>query len=250
MEDTERKKRLDILLVERGLAPSRKRAQALIMGGRVMVNERPALKAGHVYASRVPIHITGQVHPYVSRAGMKLAHALESFKIDVDGAVCLDVGASTGGFTDCLLQHGAASVTAVDVGYGQLDWKLRNDPRVTVMERTNFRYLDPSAMGRRFDLITVDVSFISLRLIVPNALSHLRREGRIIVLVKPQFEVGKGRVGKGGIVRDPALHEAVLSELEIFFEDHMKLSVSGVVPSPVLGAKGNQEFLMLLKKRK
>lgn len=240
------KQRLDLLLVEKGLAQSRKRAAALILAGEVLVDGKRITKAG----SRVPVDcdvkITGREIPYVSRGGVKLEEALRAFNVDVTALACLDVGASTGGFTDCLLKHGASQVTAIDVGYGQLDWKLRSDPRVKVMERTNIRHLDANALSENVDLACIDVSFISLKIVVPAVLKFLKKPGHIICLVKPQFEVGKGLVGKGGVVRDPALHKAVIKDLSKIFEG-LDLSIIGVVPSPILGPKGNQEFLMYLR---
>lgn len=239
------KKRLDALLVEKGLAQSR-RAVALILAGEVWVDGKRITKAGTQVSVDCTIKITGKDIPYVSRGGVKLEAALCAFKLDVTGLSCLDVGASTGGFTDCLLKHGAAHVTAVDVGYGQLDFKLRSDPRVTVLERTNIRHLDAGALPSPVDLACIDVSFISLKIVVPAVLKFMKQSGHIICLVKPQFEVEKGLVGKGGVVRDPALHEAVIEDLTKAFQA-LKLHVLDVIPSPILGPKGNQEFLMHLQ---
>lgn len=240
------KKRLDLLLVERDLAPSRQRAQALILAGEVWVDGKKISKAGTQVPVDAAIEITGRDSPYVSRGGVKLEAALRAFNIDVSGLACLDVGASTGGFTDCLLKHGAKHVTAVDVGYGQFDWTLRSDPRVEVIERTNIRHLDVAALPYPVDLAVIDVSFISLKIVVPVVSKLIRQPGQIICLVKPQFEVGKGLVGKGGVVRDPALHEAVIKDLTDAFEG-FKLRILGVIPSPILGPKGNREFLMHLQ---
>ena len=240
------KKRLDILLVDRGFAKSRERAQALILAGEVLVDGKKVTKAGSLVLPDADIEITGKDIPYVSRGGVKLEAALTAFEVDVTDLVCLDVGASTGGFTDCLLKHGARHVTAVDVGYGQLDWSLRNDPRVAVIERTNIRYLDAGALPHPVDVACIDVSFISLKIVVPVVLRLIKHPGRIICLIKPQFEVGKGLVGKGGVVRDSALHEAVIKDLTAAFEG-FKLRVLGVIPCPILGPKGNQEFLMHLE---
>ena len=237
---------MDVLLVERGLAQSRQRALGLILAGKVWVNGERITKAGSLLPVNCAIKIVGRDIPYVSRGGIKLEAALRSFNVDVTGLTCLDVGASTGGFTDCLLKHGAKHVTAVDVGYGQLHWKLRSDPRVKVIERTNIRYLDTGALSGRVDLACIDVSFISLKIVVPGVLKFVKRPGHIICLVKPQFEVGKGLVGKGGVVRDPALHEAVIEDLSRTFKG-LDLCVLGVMPSPILGPKGNQEFLMYLE---
>jgi len=240
------RKRLDVLLVERKLAQSRHRALALILAGEVWVDGERITKAGSLVPVNCAIKITGRDIPYVSRGGIKLEAALSAFKVVVTGFTCLDVGASTGGFTDCLLKHGAKHVTAVDVGYGQLHWKLRTDPRVKVIERANIRHLDAGALPCPVDLTCIDVSFISLKIVVPAVLKFMKRPGRIICLVKPQFEVGKGLVGKGGVVRDPALHKAVIEDLGRAFQD-LNLHVLGVIPSPILGPKGNQEFLMLLR---
>ncbi len=239
------KKRIDLLLVEQGLVKSRQRAQALILAGKVCVNQEVIDKVGAKVPVGVALTIRGKDIPYVSRGGLKLEAALDHFKLNVSGLLCLDVGASTGGFTDCLLQRGASAVTCVDVGYGQLDWKLRQDPRVTLFERTNIRHLKTDALPYPFDFITVDVSFISLRIVVPAVLKFLKPGGSIIALIKPQFEVGKGAVGKGGVVRDPHQHQVVIEDLSQFFHD-LGLKVRGVVPSPILGPKGNKEFLTLL----
>ena len=238
--------RLDLLLLQKGLATSRNQAQALIYAGKVRVKGRIIDKAGNRFSADTQIELAEILNPYVSRGGLKLAHALESFAVDVHGLVCMDVGASTGGFTDCLLQKGVAKVYAVDVGYGQLDWRLRNDKRVVPIERTNIRYLPPDALDSHIYLAVIDTSFISLRLVIPSILPFMHRGSRIIALVKPQFEVGKGKVGKGGIVKDPKLHHKVLDRL-ILFCNKLKLTVIGITPSPILGAKGNKEFLMLIE---
>jgi 23S rRNA (cytidine1920-2'-O)/16S rRNA (cytidine1409-2'-O)-methyltransferase len=241
------KQRLDVLLVERGLAQSRQRAQALILAGKVLVDGEKITKAGSRVSVDCDIEIIGRDIPYVSRGGVKLEEALRDFNIDVTGLTCLDVGASTGGFTDCLLKHGAKHVTAVDVGYGQFDWALRSDPRVEVIERTNIKHLDQGALSSLMDLVCIDVSFISLKIVVPVILKFLTPPGHLICLIKPQFEVGKGMVGKGGVVRDPALHEAVIKDLTEAFHG-LNLRILGVIPSPILGPKGNQEFLMHLQR--
>jgi len=240
------RRRLDVLLVEKKLAQSRQRALALILAGEVWVDGKRITKAGTLVPVDAAIQLRGRDIPYVSRGGVKLEAALRAFRIDVTGLTCLDVGASTGGFTDCLLKHGARHVTAVDVGYGQLHWKLRSDPRVKVIERTNIRHLDAGALPFPLDLACIDVSFISLKIVVPAVLKFVKRPGHIICLIKPQFEVGKGLVGKGGVVRDPALHEAVIQDLGRVFQG-LDLHVVGVIPSPILGPKGNQEFLMYLQ---
>ncbi len=241
------RKRLDLLLVERGLAGSRERARALIMAGKVLVEDRPVDKAGHFVAGDSRVALRGEDIPYVSRGGLKLAGALEYFGVSPAGWICLDVGAATGGFTDCLLQNGAARVYAVDVGYGQLAWSLRNDPRVVAIERANIRHLPASAIPEPADLAVIDVSFISLRIVAPAVTGFLKPAGEILALIKPQFEVGRGQVGKGGVVRDPALHDAVVADLSDFFQG-MGLSVAGTCPSPILGPKGNREFLIRLRK--
>jgi 23S rRNA (cytidine1920-2'-O)/16S rRNA (cytidine1409-2'-O)-methyltransferase len=238
--------RLDVLLFQKGLVTSRNQAQALISTGKVRVEGKIIHKAGYRFSADAQIELSKPLYPYVSRGGIKLAHALDHFAMDVHGLVCMDVGASTGGFTDCLLQKGAAKVYAVDVGYGQLDWRLRKDKRVVPIERTNIRYLPLDALDSQIYLTTIDTSFISLRLVIPSVLPFMHRDGRIIALVKPQFEVGKGKVGKGGIIKDPKLHHEVLDRLNIFC-NKLKLTVMGVTPSPILGAKGNKEFLMLIE---
>ncbi len=237
-----KRRRLDLLLVAKGLARSREEARRLILAGEVRVGSRVADKAGMLVAEEADVSVTAPP-PFVSRGGLKLAAALDAFALDVRGFTVADVGASTGGFTDCLLQRGAARVYAIDVGYGQLAWTLRQDPRVVVLERTNIRYLE--ALPEPCDLATVDVSFISLRLVLPAVRRLLKPRGQVIALVKPQFEAGRGRVGKRGVVRDPQVHQAVLREVmawarvEAFF-------VQGLVPSPLLGPAGNVEFLLHL----
>jgi len=246
MTASPRKKRLDQLVVEQGLAGSRERARTLIMAGQVLVNDILLDKPGVMVAEDARITCRSEDIAYVSRGGLKLVHALQEFRIDPTGWDCLDVGASTGGFTDCLLQHGAESVCAVDVGYGQLAWKLRQDPRVRVIERKNIRYISETELPSPFDLITIDVSFISLRIVVPAIQQYLKPSGHIIALIKPQFEAGKDQVGKGGVVRDASIHDIVINRLTHFFESECGLSVGPVVPSPILGPKGNREFLVLL----
>jgi len=237
------KRRADLALVERGLAPSRARAQALILEGLVRCGDRLVEKAGEWVPADAPLRVTAEDHPYVGRGGVKLAAALDAFGIDPRGAVCLDVGASTGGFTDCLLQRGAARVWAVDVGYGQLAWSLRTDPRVRVIERANIRTLDRAAIPDPIALVTIDVSFISLRLVLPNTLQWLQPGGHIVALVKPQFEVGKGEVGRGGIVRDAAARERVVDEI-VAVAAGLGLTSVGTLPSPITGRDGNQEYLV------
>ncbi|VBB42072.1 putative rRNA methyltransferase YqxC [uncultured Desulfatiglans sp.] len=239
--------RLDRLLLERGLAESREKARAMIMAGAVRVDGRTADKAGTLVAPSAVIEVIGRPHPYVSRGGLKLEAALDHFSIQVDGLTLLDVGASTGGFTDCLLQRGAARVLAVDVGYGQLDWRLRQDPRVLVFERTNARYLLPGDLPGPIHGAVVDASFISLKIIVPPVSRLLTPSSFIIALIKPQFEAGKNEVGKGGVVRDPACHRRVVEDLTGFFQTTGWTPLEAI-PSPILGPKGNREFLICLKR--
>jgi len=234
--------RLDVLLVQRGLAESREKAQAIIMAGSVVVGERPALKAGTLVAPDADVRVLAGPQ-YVSRGGEKLAHALDVFALDVAGLTAVDVGASTGGFTDCLLQRGAARVYAVDVGRGQLDWRLRQDPRVVVMEGVNARNLTP--LPERCDLATIDVSFISLEKVVPAVVAVLREGARVVALVKPQFQARRQEVGKGGVVRDPQVHAAVLGRF-IAWCAGRRLRLLGLTTSPLLGPAGNKEFFLLL----
>ncbi len=236
------KVRLDILLTEKGLVESRSKAQALIMAGKVRVEGQVVTKAGTSTPVEAEINIERGL-PYVSRGGLKLAAALDAFEIDPDGTICADVGASTGGFTDVLLQRGAARVYAIDVGYGQLAWKLRQDKRVVVMDRTNARYLE--TLPEPVNLATIDASFISLKLILPVLVNWLAHKALIVALVKPQFEAGKAQVGKGGVVRDRAVHRQVLEKV-ISEAVTMGLSASGLIPSPITGPAGNHEFLLCL----
>lgn len=244
---TREKERLDKLLLDRGLAPSRERARGFIMAGQVVVNDHVVDKAGQQVAVDADIRLKGDVLPYVSRGGLKLQKALDEFGIDVAGLVVIDVGASTGGFTDCLLQRGAAKVYAVDVGYGQLAWKLRQDHRVVNMEKTNIRYLTMDKLAELPDFAVIDASFISLDKVLPATIGLLKEEGELVALIKPQFEVGRGEVGKGGVVRDPAKHRHVISGVQTLAES-LSLEVRGVTESPILGPKGNREFLMYLRK--
>ncbi|MCD6389256.1 MAG: TlyA family RNA methyltransferase [Desulfobulbaceae bacterium] len=234
--------RLDKLLLVRNLAPTRQKAQALIVAGLVRVDGQPADKAGSMFSSDCRVEVKGPSCPFVSRGGLKLAKGLEYFRIDPAGLICADIGASTGGFTDCLLQHKAAKVYAVDVGYGQLDWKLRQDERVVVMERTNARYLQPGDIEMNLDLAVIDAAFISLKLLIPPLLPFFAGPVSILALIKPQFEVGRGKVGKGGVVRDPVLHQEVIDDL-LNFTKGLGLTDRGVTDSPILGPKGNREFL-------
>jgi 23S rRNA (cytidine1920-2'-O)/16S rRNA (cytidine1409-2'-O)-methyltransferase len=240
------RERLDKLLVDRGHAASRERARALIMAGAVRVGERVVDKAGTLVAVDAAIAVSGGDLPFVSRGGVKLAGALDRLGIDVTGRRVLDVGASTGGFTDCVLQRGARRVIAVDVGYGQLAWSLRRDPRVTLLERCNIRHLEPAQLPERPDCAVVDASFISLTLILPRIAALVAPGSVIVALVKPQFEVGKGQVGRGGVVRDPALHAAAISRVRDC-ATALDLTVLGECPSPILGPKGNREFFLALR---
>ncbi|MFQ5812651.1 MAG: TlyA family RNA methyltransferase [Anaerolineae bacterium] len=239
-----KKKRLDVLLVERGLVESRERGKRLIMAGEVLVNGQVMDKPGMRVAGGADIRLRAKP-PYVSRGGLKLEAALDSFAVQVAGAVAADVGASTGGFTDCLLQRGASRVYAIDVGYGQLTWRLRQHPRVVVMERVNVRYLE--SLPEPIDLATVDVSFISLELVLPSVMGWLEPAGDIIALIKPQFEAGRAEVGRGGVVKDPEVHRAVLGKILGWALDH-GLAVRGLIASPLKGPAGNVEFLTHLSK--
>lgn len=236
--------RLDKLLVDRGLTPSRERAQALILAAKVLVDGQKITKAGQKVSPECRTQLLGEDIPYVSRGGLKLEHALRTFELQVQGMVAMDVGASTGGFTDCLLQHGAARVYAIDVGYGQLDWKLRQDPRVVVLERENIRYLERERIPEPIDLAAIDASFISLKLVIPAVLAFLHPGAHCVALIKPQFEAGREHVGKGGVVRDEAVHRAVCQSISDFLEA-VGLRVKGMTSSPILGPKGNREFLIL-----
>jgi 23S rRNA (cytidine1920-2'-O)/16S rRNA (cytidine1409-2'-O)-methyltransferase len=236
-----KKQRLDVALVERGLVDSRSKAQSLIMARRILVNDKHVDKAGATVAADDVLRIEALEHPWVGRGGMKLAHALEHFAIDVRGRVCADIGASTGGFTDVLLKNGAARVYAIDVGYGQLDQSLRNDPRVVNREKVNARYLGETAFDEPIDFVSIDVSFISLELILPAVMTFLN--GQLVALIKPQFEVGKADVGKGGIVRDEVRRAAAVESV-VAFARKTGFEVYGVIESPIRGAEGNVEYLM------
>jgi 23S rRNA (cytidine1920-2'-O)/16S rRNA (cytidine1409-2'-O)-methyltransferase len=239
------KKRLDLLLVESGLVESREKAQALILSGEVLVNGQVARRASLPVPEGASVEVRQQL-PYVSRGGLKLAHALDRLGLDVRGLTIVDVGASTGGFTDCVLQRGARRVYAVDVGYGQLDYRLRQDPRVVVLERTNIREL--AGLPEMMDAAVIDVSFISLTLVLPVVTHLLSPQGWVLALVKPQFEAGREQVGKGGVVRDPAVHRRVLEKVAVWAQEH-GLAVAGAVASPILGPAGNREFFELLRLR-
>ncbi len=246
------KARLDVVLVARGLAVSRERARSLILAGRVLVREQKIDKPGTSIPADAPIRLLGGDNPYVSRGGLKLAAALSHWNLDVTGRACLDVGASTGGFTDCLLQHGAALVTAVDTGFGQIDMKLRNDPRVHLLERTNARLLEAGSLAtrgseRETTLLVVDVSFISATLVLPAVLAAAPSLVEAVILVKPQFEAGREHVGKGGIVRDPQAHELAINKVADCVRS-LGWRVAGTIPSPITGAEGNQEFLLYARR--
>lgn len=242
------KQRLDVLLVERGLMESRERAQRAIMAGQVLVDGQRVDKAG----SRVGVDATLEVQAgerYVGRGGLKMEGALQGFGIQVESWICLDVGASTGGFTDCLLQHGAAKVYAVDVGHPQLDWKIRSDPRVIALEKVNCRYLSESEVPEQVDFLVADVSFISLTLILPPSLARVRAGGMAVVLIKPQFELRREEVGKGGVVRDTELHARAVERIRTWVESQVELEWKGLLESPIRGGDGNTEFLAWIVKR-
>ena len=236
------KKRLDVLLTERGLAENRTKAQAIIMSGLVYVQGQKADKPGVSYEETVELEVRGAVCPYVSRGGLKLEKALRDFGVKPVGYVCSDSGASTGGFTDCLLQQGAKKVFAIDVGYGQLDWKIRSDERVVVMERTNIRYVTPEQLGEPIDLSVIDVSFIGLEIVLPTIKNLLKPTGQVLCLIKPQFEAGKENVGKKGVVRDAKIHQMVLDNF-VALVDGLGFRILGLTFSPVKGPEGNIEFL-------
>jgi 23S rRNA (cytidine1920-2'-O)/16S rRNA (cytidine1409-2'-O)-methyltransferase len=242
------KTRIDKLLVERGLAPSRERAQALILAGKVLVNNQKVDKAGASVEHEAAIRLLGEDLRYVSRGGLKLERALEHWQIDVAGRICMDIGASTGGFTDCLLQHGAARVIAVDTGYGQMDVRLRNDPRVRLLEKTNARYLRREDIGETVEFAAMDVSFISATLVLAAVIGAAgERLGGIVVLVKPQFEAGREQVGKGGIVRDPAVQQAAVERVRAALHE-LDWRNTDVIESPILGSEGNRELLLYARR--
>ena len=234
-------------MVQRGLVESREKAKAMIMAGLVSVDDAKADKAGHLFPESASIRLKEPYPPFVSRGGIKLEGAIKHFSLNVQSLVLLDVGASTGGFTDCLLKRGAGRIIAIDVGYGQFAWKLRQDPRVTVMEKTNIRYLSADRLGAMAQGAVIDVSFISLKLVIPAVSRLLTDHAFIVALIKPQFEVGKGEIEKGGVVRDPALHESVVLDVTTFCQKS-GWSVRGTVPSPILGPKGNVEFFIYLER--
>ncbi|QNT79554.1 TlyA family RNA methyltransferase [Entomobacter blattae] len=238
------KKRLDQMLVDLGLVESRTKAQALILAGKVFSNEKRLDKAGFMVSEGVPLTVRGQEHPWVSRGGIKLEHAINHFALNAMGKICLDIGASTGGFTDVLLHHGAKKIFAVDVGHGQLAWKIRNHPAVTVLEKCNARYLDPTIIPDSIDCLVCDASFIGLRTILPAGLALCRNKAWAVALIKPQFEVGKDRVGPKGVVKDPILHEEVCATIHNWWATLPGWHIMGIEPSPITGPEGNREFLI------
>lgn len=242
-----RKERLDKILLEKGLVESRERAKALIMEGKILVNDVPVTKAGALISVDAAIALKEDI-PYVSRGGLKLEAALDHFGIILEGLTAMDVGSSTGGFTDCMLKKGVKKVYCIDVGYGQLSWRLREDPRVVLFEKTNIRYLERERIPDEIDFITIDVSFISLKKILPKAMEFLKAGGQILALIKPQFEVGRGEVGKGGVVRDEGKRMLAVEEIKRFSEE-IGLNVSGIFQSPIKGPKGNIEYFIYLWKR-
>ena len=243
------KERLDVLLVKRNLAESREKAKAVIMSGIVYVDGQKEDKAGASFEDSVNIEVRGNTLPYVGRGGLKLEKAVKSFHISLEGKVCMDVGASTGGFTDCMLQNGAAKVYSVDVGHGQLDWKLRNDPKVVCMERTNIRYVKPEDIGEQLDFVSIDVSFISLEKVLGPVKALMKEEGKAVCLIKPQFEAGREKVGKKGVVRDRSVHEEVIEKV-ILFAVGLGFEVLDLEFSPIKGPEGNIEYLLYLQNHK
>ena len=241
------KKRLDMMLVERALAPSREKAKAYIMAGQVYVDGQKEDKAGSMFTETVKVEVRGNTLPYVSRGGLKLEKAMNEFDVSLEGKVCMDVGASTGGFTDCMLQNGGVKVYSIDVGYGQLDWKLRNDPRVVCMEKTNIRYVVPEDIQEKPAFSSIDVSFISLTKILIPARNLLKTGGQMVCLIKPQFEAGRGKVGKNGVVREPQIHEEVIRKI-IDYADSIGFEVLHLEYSPIKGPEGNIEYLLHIRK--
>ena len=238
--------RLDAYLVENKFASSRERAKRIIMTGKVFVDDAVIDKPGTLIANNAVVICKEKDIPFVSRGGLKLEHAIKELSVDVTGLKCLDIGASTGGFTDCLLQHGADKIYAVDVGYGQFDWTLRQNSKITVIERTNIRYLPYEEINEKLDLIVIDTSFISLKIVIPAAEKFMKENARILALIKPQFEAGKGKVGKGGVIRDQKVRDEVVTDIKLFFEKR-GYKAEKVVPSPILGPKGNKEYIISLK---
>lgn len=243
-----KKQRLDMILLERGLVESREKAKALIMEGKVLVNDIPVTKAGTMVPFDAAVTLKEDI-PYVGRGGLKLEAALNYFGIVLEGLIAMDIGSSTGGFTDCILKKGVKKVYCIDVGYGQLAWQLREDPRIVLLEKTNIRYLEREKIPEEIDFITIDVSFISLKKVIPKAMEFLKEEGQILALIKPQFEVGKGDVGKGGIVKDEGKRMLVVEEIRNFAEG-LGLTVIGVFQSPIKGSKGNIEYFIYMKSRR
>ena len=237
--------RLDILIVEKGFIKSRQRAKSVIMAGKVLVDNNPVDKPGTFIRNDAKIIVKIDDNPFVSRGGLKLENALKSIPLSVENLTCLDIGASTGGFTDCLLQNGAAKVYAVDVGYGQFDWSLRQNSKVKVIERTNIRHMPYEKIREKVDIVVADTSFISLKIVIPSAEKFMRHDTKVLALIKPQFEAGKKNVGKGGVVKDSKIRERVIQDLELFFKER-GYSVNQVIPSPILGPKGNQEYIISL----
>ena len=242
------KERLDVLLVKQNLAPSREKAKAMIMAGSVLVDGQREDKAGSMFPDTVKLTIKGHTLPYVSRGGLKLEKAMTHFDLSLDGKVCMDVGASTGGFTDCMLQNGAVKVYSVDVGHGQLDWKLRNDPRVVRMERTNIRYVTPEDLEEKAEFVSIDVSFISLTKVLPPVRELMEDGAEMVCLIKPQFEAGREKVGKKGVVRDPAVHREVIGKV-VDFARSLSFGVLHLEFSPIKGPEGNIEYLLHLRKQ-
>ena len=242
------KERLDVLLVKRGLAASREKAKAVIMAGSVFVDNQKEDKAGTMFPDTVQIEVRGNTLKYVSRGGLKLEKAMTHFGLSLDGCVCMDVGSSTGGFTDCMLQNGAVKVYAIDVGHGQLDWKLRNDPRVVCMEKTNIRYVTPEDLEEKADFSSIDVSFISLTKVLPPVYELLKDQGQVVCLIKPQFEAGREKVGKKGVVRDPAVHREVIEKVTAFASE-TGFALLNLEYSPIKGPEGNIEYLLHLQKK-
>ena len=243
------KSRLDSLIVEKGFVKSRERAKAIIMAGKVLVNNHRVDKPGAFIKQNSDIIVKVDDNPFVSRGGLKLEKAIKIIPVSVKGLTCLDIGASTGGFTDCLLQNGAAKVYAVDVGYGQFDWSLRQDSRVEVIERTNIRHMPYETINEKLDVVVADTSFISLKIVIPSAEKFMKNDTKVLALIKPQFEAGRKNVGKGGVVKDSRIREEVIQNLKIFFKER-GYKVNSVIPSPILGPKGNKEYILFLNYKK
>lgn len=239
------KTRLDSLIIDRGLVKSRHRARAIIMAGKVLIDDRPIDKPGTLVSTQASIILKEDNNPFVSRGGLKLEKALQTIPVSVKGLTCLDIGASTGGFTDCLIQYGASKVYAVDVGYGQFDWTLRQDARIVVIERTNIRYMPYEMINEKVDLIVADTSFISLKIVIPSVEKFMKEDTLILALIKPQFEAGKKNIGKGGVVKDEGVREMVIEDIKKFFQER-GYRINLVVPSPILGPKGNMEYILSL----